>query len=174
MASRKRTFAQKFHLYIAVEVEKIAIRLEDGQVDAERALQSGPGCPSPYGLGAWQLFNVVEDPDDSRDLAKEMPDLLEELRAGVGTLCRRSWGRSSRRLSSRPLGLNSGAGGGGRTRTTIRSRDFKSVNFLYRPQPSTCLTTLDNHQNSDRQSLKAFSSYGGRCWQCGLLRKNVP
>jgi hypothetical protein len=82
MASRKRTFAQKFHLYIAVEVEKIAIRLEDGQVDAERALQSGPGCPSFYGLGTWQLFNVVEDPDESRDLAEEMPNLLEELRAG--------------------------------------------------------------------------------------------
>ena len=69
-------------------------------------------------------------------------------------------------------------GHGGRrppvTLMTIRSGDSKSVNFLYRPQPSTCLTTLDNHQNSDRQSLKAFSSYGGRCWQCGLLRKNVP
>jgi arylsulfatase len=34
----------------------------------------------PYGPGEWQLYNVTEDPGETRDLAKEMPELLKELR----------------------------------------------------------------------------------------------
>ncbi|EEE46611.2 arylsulfatase [Roseibium alexandrii] len=34
----------------------------------------------PYGDGVWRLYNVVEDPGETRDLAVEMPDLLEKLR----------------------------------------------------------------------------------------------
>jgi arylsulfatase len=34
----------------------------------------------PYGPGEWQLYNVAEDPGETRDLAKEMPELLKELR----------------------------------------------------------------------------------------------
>jgi arylsulfatase len=35
----------------------------------------------PYGPGKWQLYNLAEDPGETRDLADEMPDLLNELRA---------------------------------------------------------------------------------------------
>jgi arylsulfatase len=34
----------------------------------------------PYGSGEWQLFNVVEDPGETRDLAGERPDLLRTLK----------------------------------------------------------------------------------------------
>ncbi len=34
---------------------------------------------NPYGSGEWQLYNVVKDPGETHDLAKEQPDLLEEL-----------------------------------------------------------------------------------------------
>ncbi len=34
----------------------------------------------PYGDGNWHLFNVDEDPGETRDLAAEMPDLLESLK----------------------------------------------------------------------------------------------
>jgi arylsulfatase len=37
--------------------------------------------PKPYGHGVWQLFNVVEDPGEARDLSKDMPDKLETLQA---------------------------------------------------------------------------------------------
>ena len=33
----------------------------------------------PYGPGSWQLFNLAEDPGETRDLAKEKPELLKEL-----------------------------------------------------------------------------------------------
>jgi arylsulfatase len=35
----------------------------------------------PYGPGRWQLYNLAEDPGETRDLAEQMPELLEELRA---------------------------------------------------------------------------------------------
>jgi arylsulfatase len=35
--------------------------------------------PKPYGNGQWQLFNVVTDPGETNDLAKEDPKLLKEL-----------------------------------------------------------------------------------------------
>jgi len=33
----------------------------------------------PFGSGAWQLYNVVDDPGETRDLAKEQPEKLKEL-----------------------------------------------------------------------------------------------
>jgi arylsulfatase len=33
----------------------------------------------PYGSGNWQLYNVVDDPGETRDLAKDQPEKLQEL-----------------------------------------------------------------------------------------------
>ena len=33
----------------------------------------------PYGSGAWQLYNAADDPGETLDLSKNMPDLLFEL-----------------------------------------------------------------------------------------------
>ena len=33
----------------------------------------------PYGTGAWKLYNVVDDPGETRDLAKEQPEILKKL-----------------------------------------------------------------------------------------------
>ena len=35
----------------------------------------------PYGSGEWQLYDLAEDPGETRDLAEQQPELLEELRA---------------------------------------------------------------------------------------------
>ncbi len=35
----------------------------------------------PYGAGTWTLYNLADDPGETRDLSEEMPDLLNELRA---------------------------------------------------------------------------------------------
>jgi arylsulfatase len=35
--------------------------------------------PGPYGTATWHLFNVVEDPGETHDLAAEMPELLQDL-----------------------------------------------------------------------------------------------
>lgn len=35
----------------------------------------------PYGSGKWHLYNVVDDPGETRDLAKEHPDTLKKLQA---------------------------------------------------------------------------------------------
>ncbi len=37
--------------------------------------------PEPYGTGKWQLFNVVADPGEAKDLSSSMPDKLEALKA---------------------------------------------------------------------------------------------
>ena len=34
----------------------------------------------PYGTGTWHLYNVVEDPGETRDLADEHPEVLQRLR----------------------------------------------------------------------------------------------
>jgi arylsulfatase A-like enzyme len=36
--------------------------------------------PKPYGDSQWRLYNVVKDPGETRDLAKDQPGLLEELK----------------------------------------------------------------------------------------------
>lgn len=35
----------------------------------------------PYGSGNWQLYNVVDDPGETRDLAKEQPEILKKMQA---------------------------------------------------------------------------------------------
>ena len=35
----------------------------------------------PYGSGTWALYNLAEDPGETRDLAEQKPELLNELRA---------------------------------------------------------------------------------------------
>jgi len=35
----------------------------------------------PYGPGKWQLYNVADDPGETRDLAKKQPDKLKKLQA---------------------------------------------------------------------------------------------
>ena len=37
--------------------------------------------PPPYGTGAWQLFNVVDDPGEANDLSKAMSDKLDSLKS---------------------------------------------------------------------------------------------
>jgi arylsulfatase len=37
--------------------------------------------PPPYGSGVWQLFNVVEDPGEAKDLSRQMPERLEAHKA---------------------------------------------------------------------------------------------
>ena len=38
----------------------------------------------PYGQAVWELYDVASDPGETRNLADEMPDLLEELKAAWG------------------------------------------------------------------------------------------
>jgi len=47
--------------------------------------------PAPYGTGVWQLFNVVEDPGEAKDLSKVMPDKLKTLQA--------AWDRYAKEVS---------------------------------------------------------------------------
>ncbi len=35
----------------------------------------------PYGPGSWHLYNVVGDPGETRDLAKEQPERLKRMQA---------------------------------------------------------------------------------------------
>jgi arylsulfatase A-like enzyme len=35
----------------------------------------------PFGPATWQLFNVTDDPGETRDLSKEQPAILKELKA---------------------------------------------------------------------------------------------
>ncbi len=35
----------------------------------------------PYGSGTWQLYNVVDDPGETRDLSQQQPEKLEQLQA---------------------------------------------------------------------------------------------
>jgi arylsulfatase len=35
----------------------------------------------PYGTGAWHLYNLADDPGETRDLAKEQPEKLKQLQA---------------------------------------------------------------------------------------------
>ena len=36
----------------------------------------------PYGSAAWELFNIEDDPGETRDLSSEQPELLDKLTAG--------------------------------------------------------------------------------------------
>ncbi len=35
----------------------------------------------PYGSGTWHLYNVVDDPGETRDLSQQQPEQLEQLQA---------------------------------------------------------------------------------------------
>ena len=35
----------------------------------------------PYGAGTWHLYNLADDPGETRDLAKAQPETLKKLRA---------------------------------------------------------------------------------------------
>ena len=35
----------------------------------------------PYGTGAWHLYNLADDPGETRDLSKEQPEKLKKLQA---------------------------------------------------------------------------------------------
>jgi arylsulfatase len=51
----------------------------------KRAIRSGDWklvhMPEPYGINDWQLFNVMDDISESRDLSAEYPDKVKELKA---------------------------------------------------------------------------------------------
>jgi len=55
-----------------------------GEMFAGRWLRKGDYkailVPKPYGDSQWRLYNVVKDPGETRDLAKDQPGLLEELK----------------------------------------------------------------------------------------------
>ncbi|RSM18516.1 hypothetical protein CDV31_002652 [Fusarium ambrosium] len=46
--------------------------------------------PKPYGPDRWQLFNVLDDQGETRDLAGEMPELLAEMVELYGEYCARN------------------------------------------------------------------------------------
>jgi arylsulfatase len=56
-----------------------------GEMQDGKWIRRGPykavSVSPPYGLGTWQLYDVVNDPGETRDLSEEQPDTLSELRA---------------------------------------------------------------------------------------------
>jgi arylsulfatase len=56
-----------------------------GEMLGGRWMRQGPHkavlIPKPNGPGVWQLFDVVKDPGETKDLAREMPDKLSALEA---------------------------------------------------------------------------------------------
>ena len=54
-----------------------------GEMQNGKWMRQGPykavAVAPPYGTGEWRLFNVEEDPGETRDLAAERPDLLGQL-----------------------------------------------------------------------------------------------
>ncbi len=49
----------------------------------------------PYGAGAWHLYNLADDPGETRDLAEERPDLLNKLQT--------AWDRYAKEVGVFPL-----------------------------------------------------------------------
>jgi hypothetical protein len=45
-----------------------------------KALGKPPGIGPPVGPNDWQLFNLEEDPGETRDLAREQPERLSKLK----------------------------------------------------------------------------------------------
>jgi len=56
-----------------------------GEMLGGKWMRQGPlkaiSIPEPDGIGEWQLFNVVGDPGETKDLSHELPDKLEALKA---------------------------------------------------------------------------------------------
>ena len=42
----------------------------------------------PYGNGDWQLYNVVDDPGETLDIAKAQPEVLKKLQTAWDTYAR--------------------------------------------------------------------------------------
>jgi arylsulfatase len=57
-----------------------------------RAIQQGPWkglfIVKPHGPEKWQLFNLLQDPGETNDLAAEMPEKLKEMVILYGDYCR--------------------------------------------------------------------------------------
>lgn len=62
-----------------------APRIHADELIGKRGIRRGEWklvhMPEPYGNGDWQLYNLVNDPSESVDLAADMPDLVAELAA---------------------------------------------------------------------------------------------
>lgn len=56
-----------------------------GEMNGDKWMRQGAFKASlvsrPYGDGEWRLYNVVEDPGETRDLAAELPELLARLQS---------------------------------------------------------------------------------------------
>ena len=103
-------------------------------------------------------------PDESRRPTAASNPGAEMPEEGFELADRSGCGRSRRSpASGHPLmAVSHGARRAPVTRTPLRTGDFKSVNFPYRPQPWTCLAMLTNTETTDSKSLYQFSIYGGR------------
>lgn len=59
-----------------------------------RAIRQGPWkailIPYPFGPEKWQLFNVLDDPGETRDLGDDDPDKLQYMVSLYGDYCRRN------------------------------------------------------------------------------------
>jgi arylsulfatase len=60
--------------------EFVAGEMQDGKW-IRRGRYKAVSVARPYGSGTWQLYDVVNDPGETRDLSGEQPDTLSELRA---------------------------------------------------------------------------------------------
>ncbi|QEU58928.1 hypothetical protein KDRO_B01930 [Kluyveromyces lactis] len=58
-------------------------RVTGWELFGQRAIRQGPYkgvyIPPPFGPGHWLLFNIDEDPGETRDLSEEHPDILEKI-----------------------------------------------------------------------------------------------
>jgi arylsulfatase len=62
------------------EDEFVGGEMQDGKWMRQGDFKAVAVAP-PYGSNIWQLYNVVDDPGETRDLAQEQPDKLEQLEA---------------------------------------------------------------------------------------------
>lgn len=65
------------------EDEYVGGEMGDGKWMRQGAFKA-VSVAEPYGIGTWKLFDVEEDPGEANDLAGEMPEKLEELKAAWG------------------------------------------------------------------------------------------
>jgi arylsulfatase len=57
--------------------------MQDGKWVRQGDLKAVSVAP-PYGSSKWQLYNVKDDPGETRDLAQKQPEKLEQLEAAWG------------------------------------------------------------------------------------------
>jgi arylsulfatase len=63
--------------------EFICGEMQDGKWVRQGDLKAVSVAP-PYGSSKWQLYNVKDDPGETRDLAQKQPEKLEQLEAAWG------------------------------------------------------------------------------------------